>query len=210
MQSGAPTFGTPEPVVATAVLAQLARRLCVPFRSGGALTASKTHDAQAAYESAVALWLSAVCGVNLLQHSAGWLEGGLSLSFEKFLLDCDQVSAMHKLFRGLDMSANGQAMEELLAHEPGLHHLGTAHTQANFQDAFWASGLADSNSLEQWQEEGRTGGPGPGQPLGEEDARRARARRPWIPGLPRASATSSPRRKPPCPTSGVPRARLSS
>ena len=76
MQSGAPTFGTPEPVVATAVLAQLARRLRVPFRSGGALTASKTHDAQAAYESAVALWLSAVCGVNLLQHSAGWLEGG--------------------------------------------------------------------------------------------------------------------------------------
>ena len=61
---------------------------------------------------------------------------------------------MHKLFRGLDMSANGQAMDELLAHEPGLHHLGTAHTQANFQDAFWASGLADSNSLEQWQEEG--------------------------------------------------------
>ncbi|MGR4001075.1 MAG: trimethylamine methyltransferase family protein [Alphaproteobacteria bacterium] len=154
MQSGAPTMGTPEPSLIMAHLAQLARRLGVPFRTGGALTASKVADMQAAYESAATLWVSLMSGINLLQHAAGWLEGGLSFSYEKLLMDCDQISAMHRLFRGLDMSENGQAMETLLKNPPGQHHLGTDHTQNNFKEAFWISQLSDNNSFEQWSSEG--------------------------------------------------------
>ena len=154
MQSGAPTMGTPEPTLIMAHLAQLARRLGVPFRTGGALTASKLPDMQASYESAATLWVSVMSGINLLQHAAGWLEGGLSFSYEKLLMDCDQISGMHRLFRGLDMSENGQAMEVLLENPPGQHHLGTEHTQRNFKDAFWTSVLSDNNSFEQWSSEG--------------------------------------------------------
>ena len=154
MQSGAPTFGTPEPTLTIFALAQLARRLGVPFRSGGNLTASKIPDAQAAYESAATFQPTMLAGVNFVLHAAGWLEGGLTMGYEKFILDTDQCGMAETLLSGVDLSENGQALESVIETGPGQHHLGTAHTLANFETAFYRSFTADSNSFEQWSEEG--------------------------------------------------------
>jgi len=94
MQSGAPTFGTPEPSSVLYIAAELARRLGVPFRSGGGLNASKLPDAQAAFEAANTLQAAMLAGVNFMLHTAGWLEGGLVMSYEKFMLDADQAGML--------------------------------------------------------------------------------------------------------------------
>ncbi len=154
MQSGAPTFGTPEPAQLLLVLAATARRLGVPFRSGGHLCASKIPDAQAAYESASTMQPTVMAGVNFVLHSAGWLEGGLTMGYEKFVMDNDQCGMIEKFTRGMDMSENAQALEPIIETGPGQHFLGTAHTLANFETAFYRSELADNNSFEQWQEDG--------------------------------------------------------
>jgi trimethylamine---corrinoid protein Co-methyltransferase len=154
MQSGAPTFGTPEPAHVTFGAAQLARRMGVPFRSGGGLCGSKVPDAQAAYESANTLWSTILSGVNFCLHSAGWLEGGLASGYEKLIMDADQLTMFQKFAEGVDFSENGQAMDAIREVGPGSHYLGSTHTQANFETAFWRSGLADNNSFEQWQDEG--------------------------------------------------------
>ena len=134
--------------------AQLARRLGVPFRSGGSLCGSKTPDAQAAYESAQTLMPTLMAGVNFALHSAGWLEGGLVSSYEKFVMDADQLAMMQRLAEGVDTSENGQAMDALREVGPGSHFLGCAHTQSNFETAFYRSTVADNNSFEQWEAEG--------------------------------------------------------
>ncbi len=154
MQSGAPTFGTPEPALILYVMAALARRLGVPFRSGGGLTASKVADAQAAYESANTMQPTMLGGVNFVLHTAGWLEGGLSMGYEKFILDVDQAAAWHSFAKGVDMTRNGQAIDALLTNEPGTHFLGHPHTLENFENAFWRSSNADNGSFEQWDIEG--------------------------------------------------------
>ena len=154
MQSGAPTFGTPEPATVLYTVAALARRLGVPFRSGGSLTASKLPDAQAAYESAATLIPTVMAGVNFVLHGAGWLEGGLAMGYEKLMLDADQLGMMATFAQGLDLSENAQAIDALAGHTPGEHFLGTAHTLANFETAFHRSSLADNSSFEQWSEEG--------------------------------------------------------
>jgi trimethylamine--corrinoid protein Co-methyltransferase len=154
MQSGAPTFGTPEPAHVLFGAAQLARRIGVPFRSGGSLCASKLPDAQAAHESANTLWPTLLGGVNFVLHAAGWLEGGLVSSYEKFMIDADQLSMMQRFAAGVDLTENGQALDAIREVGPGSHFLGCAHTQANFETAFWRSGLADNNSFEQWRDEG--------------------------------------------------------
>ena len=154
MATGAPTFGTPEAGQAIYVMAALARRAGVPFRSGGQLTSSKAPDAQAAYESAHTLLPTVQAGVNFALHAAGWLEGGLSLGYEKLIMDADQLGAMAVHGRGVDLSENGQAMEAFRTNAHGDHFLGNAHTLANFETAFWRSELADNNSFEQWEEEG--------------------------------------------------------
>jgi trimethylamine--corrinoid protein Co-methyltransferase len=154
MQTGAPTFGTPEPALVLYTVAALARRLGVPFRSGGSLTASKLPDAQAAYESANTLQPTVLGGVNFVLHAAGWLEGGLAIGYEKFVLDCDQLGMAHTFVRGLDMSDNGLALDALRANPPGNHFLGTTHTLSNFETAFYRSDTADNSSFEQWSEEG--------------------------------------------------------
>jgi len=154
MQSGAPTFGTPEPSSVLYIAAELARRLGVPFRSGGGLNASKLPDAQAAYEAANTLQAAMLAGVNFMLHTAGWLEGGLTMSYEKFMMDADQAGMLAALAKGVDLSENGQAMDALAEVGPGQHFLGCAHTQANFEQAFYRSSLADNNSFEQWQSEG--------------------------------------------------------
>ncbi len=154
MQSGAPTFGTPEPALVLYTMAALARRLGVPFRSGGSLCASKIPDAQAAFESAQTLLPTSLAGVNFVLHTAGWLEGGLAMGYEKFVMDADQAGMMHTLLAGVDLSENGQAMDAIREVGPGKHFLGCAHTQANFENAFYRSPLADNNSVEQWEADG--------------------------------------------------------
>ena len=154
MQSGAPTFGTPEPALVLYAMAALARRLGVPFRSGGALTASKVADAQAAYESANTMQPTILGGVNFVLHAAGWLEGGLSMGYEKFVLDNDQLGMWHAFAAGVDLSENGQALDAILTNEPGTHFLGHPHTLANFETAFYRSPVADNSSFEQWESEG--------------------------------------------------------
>ena len=154
MQSGAPTFGTPEPALVLYTLAACARRLGVPFRSGGALTASKVPDAQAAYESANTMQPTLLAGVHFVLHVAGWLEGGLTMGYEKFVLDADQAGAWHAFARGIDLSPNGQALDAIKDNGPGKHFLGSAHTLANFETAFYRSSVADNNSFEQWELEG--------------------------------------------------------
>ncbi len=154
MQSGAPTFGSPEPSLVMYVAAQLARRLGVPFRSGGGLCASKLPDAQAAYEAANTLQTAMLAGVNFMLHTAGWLEGGLVMSYEKFMMDADQAGMIQKFHGGVDLSENGQAIDAIVETGPGNHFLGSTHTQQNFQSAFYNSSIADNNSFEQWQADG--------------------------------------------------------
>jgi len=154
MQSGAPTFGTPEPAMVLFIAAALARRLGVPFRSGGGLCASKIPDAQAAYESANTLQTAMLAGVHFMLHTSGWLEGGLTMGYEKFILDTDQAGMIQVFMSGIDDSENGQAMAALREVGPGNHFLGCTHTQDNFETAFYRSNVADNNSFEQWRDEG--------------------------------------------------------
>jgi trimethylamine--corrinoid protein Co-methyltransferase len=154
MATGAPTFGTPEPSMVIYAAGALARRLGVPFRSGGGLCGSKLPDAQAAYEAANTLQTAALAGVNFMLHTAGWLEGGLAMGYEKFIMDCDQASMLAVLLNGVDVSENGQAMSAFEEVGPGKHFLGSAHTLANFETAFYRSTVADNNSFEQWSAEG--------------------------------------------------------
>jgi trimethylamine---corrinoid protein Co-methyltransferase len=154
MQTGAPTFGTPEPALVLYTMAALARRLNVPFRSGGGLTASKIPDAQAAYESAATMIPTMMGGVNFVLHAAGWLEGGLAIGYEKFILDNDQLGMYTTFVKGLDISENGQAVDAIIENGPAQHFLGTSHTFSNFETAFYRSETADNASYEQWTEEG--------------------------------------------------------
>ena len=154
MNSGAPTFGTPEASHITYGAGQLARRLGLPYRSAGSFTGGKLPDAQAAYETANSLNMGLLSGVNFMLHSCGWLEGGLVSSFEKFVLDADQLGVLHHLARGVEMDENGQAMDAIREVGPGGHYLGCAHTQANFKDAFWRTNVRDYKPFETWAEEG--------------------------------------------------------
>lgn len=154
MNSGAPTFGTPEASQILYGAGQLARRLNLPFRSGGGLCGSKLPDAQAAYESAHTLNAALLGGVNFMLHACGWLEGGLVASFEKFVMDADQLGALHKMAAGVTTDENAQAMDAIREVGPGGHYLGCAHTQRNFKTAFWRSNLLDYKPFETWDEEG--------------------------------------------------------
>ena len=154
MASGAPTFGTPEPSLIIMGMAQLARRMNLPFRSGGSLNASKVPDAQAAYETMMSILPSVGAGVNFMLHAAGWLEGGLVSSPEKLVMDADQLAMIHIMQGGVDLSENGQAMDAIREVGPGGHYLGCDHTNRNFKTAFYESKLADSASFEQWEIEG--------------------------------------------------------
>ena len=154
MNSGAPTFGTPEAAHITYGAGQLVRRLGLPYRSGGAFCGSKLPDAQAAYESANSLNMALLAGVNFMLHACGWLEGGLVSSYEKFVMDADQLGTLHHLAQGVHMDVNGQAMDAIREVGPGGHYLGCEHTQANFKTAFWRSDLFDYKPFETWSEEG--------------------------------------------------------
>jgi trimethylamine--corrinoid protein Co-methyltransferase len=154
LRSGAPTFGMPEPLMSNFVIGQLARRLGLPLRCGGALTASKLPDAQAAYESADSMLSTVLGGANFVLHAAGWLEGGLAFGYEKLLLDADRLGAYQVMLRGMATDDNALARDAYREVEPGGHFLGCAHTLANYETAYYDAVLSDSESVEQWEERG--------------------------------------------------------
>ncbi len=154
MNSGAPTFGTPEASLVTYGMGQLVRRLGLPYRSAGGFCGSKLPDAQAAYETANSLNMGLLSGVNFMLHACGWLEGGLVASFEKFVMDADQLGVLHRLAEGVEVSDDTLAMGAIEEVGPGGHYLGCAHTQANFKSAFWKSDLLDYKPFETWTDEG--------------------------------------------------------
>ncbi|MEP5630657.1 MAG: trimethylamine methyltransferase family protein [Tateyamaria sp.] len=154
MNSGAPTFGTPEASQITYGAGQLARRLGLPFRSAGGFSGSKLPDAQAAYETSNSLNMGLLSGVNFMLHACGWLEGGLVSSFEKFVMDADQLGTLHHMAAGVQMDEEAQALGAIREVGPGGHYLGCAHTQANFKTAFWKSDLLDYKPFETWSDEG--------------------------------------------------------
>ena len=154
LKSGAPTFGMPEPVMSNYVIGQLARRLGLPLRCGGALTASKMPDAQAAYESADSLHSTILGGANFVLHSAGWMESGLVSSYEKLLMDADRLGAYRVLLEGMDMSEDALAKDAYAEVEPAGHFLGSAHTMRNYETAYYDAKMSDSESYEQWLDNG--------------------------------------------------------
>ncbi len=154
MKSGAPMGGTPEISLMNFMIGQLARRYKVPWRSSGMVNGSKLVDAQAAYESATTMQAVLLAGASYVFHSAGWLEAGLTASFAKFMLDAEQTEMAYRLARGVSFADFEDAMEALREVGPAGHYLGTAHTRARFQDAFFMPELLDNNSFEQWQAEG--------------------------------------------------------
>jgi trimethylamine--corrinoid protein Co-methyltransferase len=154
MQSGAPTFGTPEAGLMVLAAGQLARRLGVPLHTVGTLSSSKLPDGQSQQEAAWGLLMSMFAGANLINHATGWLEGGLVTSFEKTMLDADLCGKVARFFDGIDLSENAQAMAAIAATGPGQHFLGSDHTRENFMSALFRPLTADNNSFEQWQAEG--------------------------------------------------------
>lgn len=154
LKSGAPTFGMPEPVLSNYVIGQMARRVGLPLRCGGSLTASKIEDAQAAYESADSMHSTVLAGANFVLHAAGWMEGGLCTGFEKLIMDADRLGSYQKLMGGLDLSEDAFARDAYAEVEPGGHFLGSGHTMRNYQTAFYEATLSDSENVESWEEEG--------------------------------------------------------
>ena len=154
LKSGAPTFGMPEPVMSNYIVGQLARRLGLPLRCGGALTASKVADAQAAAESADSMHSTALAGANFVLHSAGWLEGGLCTGYEKLVIDADRLGGYQVLLSGMPIDDNALARDAYAEVEPAGHFLGCGHTMRNYQTAFYEPALSDSENVESWEERG--------------------------------------------------------
>jgi trimethylamine--corrinoid protein Co-methyltransferase len=154
LKTGAPTFGTPESSLTTMAISQLCRRLGLPFRCGGHLTASKVADAQAMQESVDTMNPAIMAGANFVFQSAGWLEGGLTIGYEKFVMDVDRCGAILRMTQGLTIDANQLAAEAYQEAGIGSNFLGVAHTLRNFRTANYRAELADTNSFEQWSEDG--------------------------------------------------------
>ncbi|MGI9463359.1 MAG: trimethylamine methyltransferase family protein, partial [Aestuariivirgaceae bacterium] len=154
LKTGAPTFGTPEANLSTFAIAQLCRRLGLPLRCGGQLTASKVADGQAMQESATSMMSGILAGSNLILHATGWLEGGLTAGYEKFVMDLDHCGMMLRMAGGLSIDEAALAADAYFEAGPGEAFLGTAHTLAHFKTANYLSDLADTASFEQWTEDG--------------------------------------------------------
>ncbi|WP_299850762.1 trimethylamine methyltransferase family protein [uncultured Roseovarius sp.] len=153
MKTGAPAFGTPEYVKAAFASGQLARRYNLPLRSS-APTASNAPDAQAAYESQMSLWGALMGGTNLLLHGAGWLEGGLTISAEKFIIDVEVLQMFAELFKPLEVSDATLGLEAIADVGHGGHFFGTQHTLERFETAFYSPLLSDWSNFENWSERG--------------------------------------------------------
>ena len=153
MRSGSPAFGTPEFMKTAIVGGQLARRYGLPYRSSNVSTANSV-DAQAAYESVFSLWGAVMGGCNLVKHAAGWMEGGLCASFEKFVIDIDLLQMVAEFLKPFEVNEDELALDAIREAGPGGHFFGTAHTQARYRDAFYAPIISDWRNFESWQEAG--------------------------------------------------------
>ena len=153
MKTGAPAFGTPEYMKAVLAGGQLCRKYGIPYRTSN-VCAANTVDAQAAYESVFSLWALTQAGGNFIMHAAGWMEGGLTCSFEKFILDCDLLQMVAEFLTPLDVSPAGLGLDAVREVGPGGHYFGTAHTLERFETAFYSPIISDWRNFETWQEAG--------------------------------------------------------
>lgn len=154
LRSGSPTFGTPEPALGSLVVGQLARRLGLPLRCAGSFTTSKLPDGQAMQESVTSMLSAIHCGANFILHSAGFLDGLLSMSYEKFMMDADYCGALHSYLAGVQVDPNTLAFDAYREVQPAGHFLGCSHTMANYTSAFYDSTLSDDRPFETWSEDG--------------------------------------------------------
>jgi trimethylamine--corrinoid protein Co-methyltransferase len=152
MKSGGPSFGTPEGAWATIAGGQMARRYGLPYRNSGSLNTSKVPDAQAAYETMWAVWPAVLAHANLIMHSVGWLEGGLTVGYEKIVIDMENLAMLQHFFQDVEVSDETLALDMIHEIGPGGHHLGTPHTQARFRSEFYAPILSDRQNYEAWAE----------------------------------------------------------
>jgi len=153
MKSGAPAFGTPENARSTLAGGQLARRYGLPYRSSNS-SASNTVDAQAAYESQMTIWAAVMGHANLVYHGAGWMEGGLTASFEKIVLDAEMLQMMTEVLVPIQVDDDTLGLDAIREVGPGGHFFGAAHTLARYETAFYAPMLSDWRNFESWQEAG--------------------------------------------------------
>ncbi|MEA2608401.1 MAG: trimethylamine---corrinoid protein Co-methyltransferase [Chloroflexota bacterium] len=153
MRTGSPAFGTPEYVKGAIASGQMARRYRLPWRSSNA-TASPVVDAQAAYESEMAVWGAVMGGVNLLYQGAGWLEGGLTASYEKLILDAEILQMMSEVLQPVVVDEASLGLDAIAEVGPGGHFFGSAHTLERFETAFYRPILSDWRNYETWAEDG--------------------------------------------------------
>ena len=153
MKSGAPAFGTPEYSKAALAGGQLARRYNLPYRSSNA-NACNVVDAQAAYESQMSLWAAVMGHANIVLHAAGWMEGGLTASFEKMVLDAEMLQMMAEFLKPIEVNEDTLGLDAIREVGPGGHFFGAAHTLARYETAFYAPILSDWRNFETWEEDG--------------------------------------------------------
>jgi trimethylamine--corrinoid protein Co-methyltransferase len=153
MRTGAPAFGTPEYMRATQMSGQMARFYGLPLRASNACAAN-TPDSQSAWESAFSLWAAISAQVNMVYHAAGWLEGGLCASYEKFIMDCETLQQMIVYMRPTAVNEGEIAFEAIKDVGPGGHFFGTAHTQERYETAFYKPFLSDWSNFENWEDRG--------------------------------------------------------
>ncbi len=153
MKTGAPVFGTPEYMRATQMSGQMARFYGLPLRASNACT-SNTPDSQATWESTSSLWAAISSGVNMVYHAAGWLEGGLCASYEKFVMDCEILQQMITYMKSITVTEDDIAFEAIQEISPGEHFFDSTHTQERYENAFYSPFLSDLSNFENWQENG--------------------------------------------------------
>jgi trimethylamine---corrinoid protein Co-methyltransferase len=154
MQSGSPCFGTPESAIGLLCTGQIARRFGLPVRSGGGLTSSQTADAQAGYESLMTMLPTFLAGINWVMHSAGWLEGGLVASYEKFVLDVQVLEMLQHEFTPLEIDEASLAFGAHDEVRHGGHFLGAAHTMERFRTCFYRPFVNSSDNYDRWMRNG--------------------------------------------------------
>jgi trimethylamine---corrinoid protein Co-methyltransferase len=154
MQSGSPSFGTPESAVGLLCTGQIARRLGLPFRSGGGLTSSQVVDAQAGYESMMTMWPTFLAGTNFVLHAAGWLESALVSCYEKFVMDIELLRELYDVFQPLRVDEEALAYSAHQEVGQGGHFLGAAHTLERFRTCFYRPILSSTENYERWSRNG--------------------------------------------------------
>ncbi|MEM7333172.1 MAG: trimethylamine methyltransferase family protein [Chloroflexota bacterium] len=154
MKTGSPAFGTPEGAWATYIGAQLARKYRLPYRGSGSLCSANYPDATAAYETMWSMWPTLMAHTNMVNHSAGWIENGLTMSYEKFIMDIESLAMFYHLFEGFEISDETLALDMMAHVGPGGHHLGTPHTQARYENEFFMPHMRSGQSFENWQKAG--------------------------------------------------------